>query len=268
MLGKLIKYDLMFGAKKYAIIAALTAAFLVVAAVAASLESELVLGIAIFLAVIATIVYAVMYIVISVRHLSTQLCSAESYLSYSLPTSTHTLVLSKLISIFIWGAVTAAIIIFFWVVGIGGVALAESEMSLGDLWYEITRAMQMSGIGEGGTNSLVSMFIWMCVTSSLMSISLLGLCVAVCNIPFLKERGIGTVTGVVGYFVLIFAINYAFGKIGEIFIENGAELDQLLRNFRPYVDSITIFYSIASVIVAVGVYFLTVYTVEKHRFIG
>lgn len=268
MLGKLIKYDLMFGAKKYAIMAALTAAFLAVAAIGATLESELVFGLAIFLAVIATVVYAVMYIVISIRHLSSQLCSTESYLGYSLPTSTHTLVLSKLISIFIWGVVTTAIIVFFWVVGIGGVALAQSEISLGDLWNEMVRSMQMAGIGEGGMSSIVSLLIWMGITASLMSISLLGLSVAVCNIPFLKERGIGTVTGVVGYFVLIFAINFAFGKIGEIFIENGAELNQLLQNFSPYVDSITIFYSIASVIVAVGVYFLTVYTVEKHRFIG
>lgn len=270
MLGKMIKYDIMFGAKKYGIMAALSAALIVVAVAAASLNSEMVLGISLFLAVVATVVYVVMYIVISVRHLSTQLCSNESYLGYSLPASAHTLVLSKLISILIWGVVTIALIIFFWVVGIGGIALAQSEITLKELWEGIISGFKQLGMNENGISSMLSMVTWICITASLMSVCLLGFSVAVCNIPFLKERGIGTVTGVVGYFVLYYGISYALSKIGNLFNINDISYDFMdsLSGFDTAIRSFGVFYSIAFLVVAVGFYFLTVYTVDKHRFIG
>jgi len=266
MLGKMMKYDLMFGAKKYAFMAALTAALLLIAVATSRLESQLIMGLAIFFAVIATIIYSVMYVVISVRHLSTQLCSNESYLNYNLPASPHTLVLSKLICIFLWGIVTLLLITFFWAVGIGGIALANSEMSLREAWGEMVNAMRMIGMNDNDVRSIISMISWTGLTTSLMSLSLLGFCVSLCNVPFLKERGIGVVTGVVGFFAIQFGISYAIGEIGT-FIANRF-FDTAALDISYAIRASTTYLSIAYMVAAIGFYFLTVYTVDKHRFIG
>jgi hypothetical protein len=264
MLGKMMKYDLMFGAGKYAFMAALTAALLIAAVAASTLDNMLIMGLSIFFGIVATVVYAVMYLVISIRHLATQLCSNESYLGYSLPSSSHTLVLSKLLCIFIWGVVTLLLVVFFWAVGIGGIALSQSEISLGELWGEIGNAMRMAGVNFGAIISFIS---WTGLTSSLMSLALLGFCVVLCNVPFLKERGIGIVTGVVGYFVLQTALNYVIARGVALFF-NPNNFVYNNTDIITDIGAMTAYFSIAYTAAAVGLYFLTVYMVDKHKFIG
>ncbi|MCL1819858.1 MAG: hypothetical protein FWG36_04290 [Oscillospiraceae bacterium] len=269
MLGKLMKYDIMFGARKYAFMAALTAALLIIAFAANSLNAELIAGFSIFFAIIATVVYSVMYLVISIQHLSTQLCSKESYLGYSLPVSAHSLVLSKLLCILIWGIVTTVLTIFFWTVGIGGIAMADSGYSLGQMWQEITSAMQQSGIGDSSLRSMLWMLLSIGISSSVMFVCLLGFCVSLTNVPFLKERGIGTVTGVVGFFVIPSVVYYIMGKVGELFYGNGgAAIEAFDSVFDVTIRNVGIYYTLATALVSAVIYFATVRIVEKHRFIG
>lgn len=266
MLVKLIKYDLMFGAKKFAFMAALSAALIVLTVAGGTLENELLFGLGMFLAVIATITYGVLYVVTSIRHLSSQLCSKESYLGYSLPVSSHTLVLSKFISIIIWGIVTIALVIFFWVVGIGGIMLAQTDVTLKEIWDIMITSMQEIGLSLSNIDSMFSMLLWMGITSSLMSVSLLGFSVVLCNVPFLKERGIGTVSGVVSFLGLSTLISYALGKIGNSF--DTSSISNFSGTFDTAARNLSLFYSIAFIALAIVFYFLTVYVVDKHKFIG
>ena len=264
MLGKMIKYDIMFGARKYAVMAALTGALLIVAAAAARLDSMLVTGIAMFLAVIATTIYSIMYIVISVRHLHSQLCSNESYLGYSLPASPHTLVASKLICILIWGVVTAALITFFWAVGIGGIALANSGVTLGDFWRDMSNMLRSIGATDAEIRSALFLLLGTGISISVLTVVLLGFSVSLCNVPFLKERGLGTVTGVVSFFVAGIGINWLVARIGSPFFRGTYSLDE----FSGAIAGAGIYLTAAYLIAAIGMYFLTVYIVDKHRFIG
>jgi hypothetical protein len=265
MLGKMMKYDLMFGARIYAFMAALTGALILITVGTQAIDSQFIGGVSLFFAIIATVVYAVMFIVISIRHLSTQLCSNESYMNYCFPASTHSLVLSKLLCIFLWGIVSLLLLIFFWSVGIGGIMLAQSEMTLREIWNTIVTETSRMGIRNIG--NILSTLSWVGLASSIMSLCLLGFCVTLCNIPFLKERGIGIVTGVVGFFVLQYAINNIINSIATV-IFNNMTLDIFDYGFVTELRTPVIYISLAYMVAAVGLYFLTVYTVDKHRFIG
>jgi hypothetical protein len=245
--------------------AALTAGLILLTVTTMTLNVDFLAAAAMFFAVIATVVYGVMYVIISIRHLSTQLCSNESYMNYSLPASSHTLVLSKLICILLWGIVSLLLIVFFWIVGVGGIMLAESEMSLSEIWNAIVAGLGRAGIRN--ISSILSMVSWIGISLSIMSLCLLGFCVTLCNVPALKERGIGVVTGVVGFFVMQYTIyNIISSIVGAIF--RNVDFDIFSSDFIYSLRAPAICTSIAYMVAAIGLYFLTVYTVDKHRFIG
>lgn len=194
MLGKLVKYDLQFGAKKYAFVAALSAALVLLAALVRLSELPAVLGIVLFLAILASMVFAVMYYVISVWHLHSQLCGRESYFSYSLPVSHHTLLVSKLICILFWGVVVSALLVIFWVVGVEFIFLRPEGQSLisevqaffrSEIWRELSRYS-------------VPIVVLM-IVAMLQQVIYMGLCVSLVNVPALKERSLGAPAGIVAY---------------------------------------------------------------------
>lgn len=269
MLGKLIKYDVRFGAKKYAFMAAMTAALLIVAVIAYAVNIQVVSGLFIFLAVIATIAYAIMYLVVSVQHLYRQLCSRESYLTYSLPVSPHSLIQSKLIAIVFWGVVTSVVVILFWLVAVNGMILSREGLSLGSIWDTATNYMR----GEAGIelSPFVAQVLVMGVLQFGMNVCLMAFSVSLANVPFLKERNWGVAAGVTGFIVLtniagltpVF-IWWLIEKIGgsDIFaITSGPQVNTMMSGLT--------WISAASYIVFAAVfYFLTVRMVDKHRFIG
>ena len=269
MLGKLIKYDIRFGAKKYAFMAALTAAALIVAVISLALKSELVSVLFIVLAVVATIAYAVMYIVVSVQHLYKQLCRRESYLNYSLPVSPHSLILSKIITILFWGIVTAAVVVLFWLVAVDRMVLAQKGMSLRLVWDTAVQFVRTDGGFE--LSPLMAKALIMGIIQSIMTVCMAAFCVSLANVPYLKERNWGVATGVVGFIVMYNVIGlipmfiwWLIEKAGggtDVYNVAGARINEMMTGLT-WVSGITY------VVFAIVFYFLTVRMVDKHRFIG
>lgn len=199
MLGKMIRYDLRFGAKKYALIAALTAALLLLAAFGSLISNGVITGLGIFFAALASVAFLVLFIVISVQHLYTHLCGRESYLSFSLPVSVHTLLLSKLICILFWAVVTGVLLLAFWFIGVDFIFLRQSGQSLITMWRTVVDSMptELTWL----YNDMLPRLLPLTVVSILMSITELAFCVSLVNVPAFKERNLGIVMGIAFYFI-------------------------------------------------------------------
>lgn len=197
MLAKMIRYDLRFGSRKYALMAAMTAALLLMAAFGRLVNNNIIMGLGIFFAILASVAYLVLYVVISIQHLYSQLCGRESYLSYSLPVSVHTLLLSKLICILFWAIVTFLLLAVFWLVGVeliflrpeGGSSVRSIREALDSL-SSVERAEILSMFPVTAATIVVGIF---------QQVAQFAFCVSLVNVPALKERNLGVAAGILVY---------------------------------------------------------------------
>lgn len=285
MLGKLIKYDLRFGAKKYAFMSAMVAALLAVSALAMLFRNQTVFVMFLITAIIATIAFAVVYIVVSIQHLYSQLCSRESYLNYSLPVSPHSLILSKIITILFWGVVTTLIIILFWVTAVSGITLAETGRSIGEWWNALADGIKAEAGFDFNVTMLLSLV--MGCLQFVMTVCLAVFCVSLSNLPYLKERNWGIATGVAGFLVLynviglipvfIYWLSEKIGGNADPFGINTTVLYEdmggaLTVTATPWINDmmsgLTWVSGVVYVLFAAVFYLLAVKIADKHRFIG
>lgn len=262
MLGKMIRYDLRFGAQKYAMIAVLTAGLLLMAGVGSLIRNEIITGLAIGLAALASVVFVVLYVVISVQHLYTQLCGRESYLSYSLPVSTHTLLLSKLICILFWGFVTAIFLVVFWLIGVEFAFLRPEGQSFAAIWQAAKDAMPPDFAGSG-IFTLVGVLM---VVGAFQQVAQYAFCVSLVNVPALKERNAGIAAGVVSYLIggqIIGSISLLiYWLIQRVQYPERAFMQ---INTAPEITQFLIFFMVFSAIMTVVFYFVAARLVDKHR---
>ena len=261
MLSKLIKYDIQYGARKYALMAALTLGLLIMAGTGRLLGSNVMVGLGIAFAVMASVAFAVVYVVISVSHLYTQLCGRESYLSHSLPVSAHALVLSKLICILIWGVVTVLMLAVFWLVGVELIFLRPGGQSLIAAFREFISVIQPEEWDL--VRRYAPLAVAVLITAILKSVTEFGLCVSLTNIPSLKERNLGILAGILSYLVgtqtlgMISLVIYGLlEKLrgGAFRVETADEAMRFM-----------IYLVISSAIFTAAFYTLTIRITEKHK---
>ncbi|GHU95536.1 ABC transporter permease [Clostridia bacterium] len=265
MLGKLIKYDLRFGAKTYAFMAALTAALLLIMGAGRLIKSDLLFGLFLAFAIMASLAFFVLYIVISVRHLYSQMCGNESIMGYTLPVSPHTLVLSKLVSMLIWAVATAALLVLYWWLAIDAMILRPQGMSLSEMFSGGLDLLSHSGLTlDAGFWAAVTALLIIGVVQFIVTLSA---CTAIANIPVLKERGAGVAVGVCTF---IFGGQIVYTLLTVIYgaatnSAGAAWYEALDMNTAEEITNYLIFHCVAGAVIAVALYFVTVWLTDKKR---
>lgn len=266
MLGKMIKYDLLFGFKKYMFMTALTAALLITALIARAFDNDFINGLFTGFAVIASVAFFVLFVVISVQHLYTQLCSRESYLSYTLPVSPHTLLLSKLITISLWFVYMSALLLLFWGLAVFQMVLYESGMSFSSLIDIIRQQFEMAG----GTNftQIAVLFTAFILLSTISNLPMISWCVSLANVPALKERGLGVAAGIVSYIALNSSVGFipiAIFALKEKISGHSFVSTELFSDGMVLVSDFLWIYILFSIAATAGFYALTIITMKKQR---
>ncbi|GHV08074.1 ABC transporter permease [Clostridia bacterium] len=269
MLGKLIKYDLRFGAKQYAFVGAITAALILLMGFGRVTNQEWMTVLFMVLAVMATVALLVLYVVISVRHMYTQMCGNESIMGYTLPVSPHSLLLSKLISMLIWAVATVGAVILFWWLAVDLMFLRPEGESLKDVFGFAMD--QLAQLGIEITSGAWLGFGVTFVVGYLQFITALALCTAIANIPALKERGSGVVVAVLCFLfggqIINTASTWIYGLVtktatGGVF---GFNFDTPESQVIETISNLMVFQCVSAAVQCVIFYFLAVWIMDRKR---
>ncbi|GHV37091.1 hypothetical protein FACS18949_17170 [Clostridia bacterium] len=265
MLGKLIKYDLRFGAKTYAFMAALTAGLLLIMGAGRLIKSDVLFGLFFAFAIMASLAFIILYIVISVRHMYSQMCGSESIMGYTLPVSPHTLVLSKLVSLLVWAAATTALMVAYWFLVIDLMFLRPEGRSLAEMFRVAGEFLEANGfpLEQGFWTALIALMIIGVIQFAVT----LSACTAIANIPALKERGAGVAVGVCTF---IFGGQIVYTLLMLIYgaANSGANTqwyEALDMNTVAEITNYLTFYCAVGAVISVVLYFVTVWLVDKKR---
>lgn len=271
MLGKLIKYDLMFGSKKYLLMGALLLALLVTMLVVSLIGNEVLIVLTIVLAAIASIAYLVMYLVISVQHLYQQLVKRESYLSYTLPVTTNQLLLSKLLTITIWGAALTVAIIVFWFTAVDRMLVWQLNTSL---YQEIAAILPDAQL----TGQFIFSILLQTLSGMIYSMGMLAFSISLVNIPWLKVKGMGVAAAVLfwifGGQVISFIQLFATGRTHDLFfsaswiMEASADTANSYNSWasaQPALTSTFFINSAFSLVLGIGLYIAAINILKRRR---
>lgn len=115
MLRKLVKYDLLFGLKRYGVLFLLLCGTWISGLVVSLINNSYLNSTFLFINIIISVLFVGAYIINSLQLFYNALSGDESYLNYTIPTNTVNLVLSKLLTIWAWGAAMAGALGLTWV---------------------------------------------------------------------------------------------------------------------------------------------------------
>lgn len=192
MVFKLFKYDFKANSRK---IMPLLAVFLIISLligiseVTSAIRSSTMQA---FLGIIYAIVLVSIFIIYFsniIRHYRESMYGNEGYLMHTLPMNSKQLLLSKLLSAF-------CVELICLVAGVFSILLITHNFSgIFDFMPNM-----ISYFGE------VVQLILILIASNLMSLNLIFLCGSISSIPAIKYRNIGTLVGVVSFFVITYCI--------------------------------------------------------------
>jgi len=217
--GKLLKYDIRAGAKTYSLVYIVLAVLAAITALSCLVDITLVNGFVSTTAILGSVACAVVIIVASIKQVYAQICGRESYLTYTLPVGTASIVLSKAINIIMWVILAVAGLALYWVM----------YYKIGPADIKETIDMLIASITEGGeVGSLLLVAVTMSIISSVF---LLILCAGIANLPQLKNRNAGVPIAVVAWYGISQVIGFVFVGVWFVYIIlNGGEISNEYLN--------------------------------------
>ena len=258
MLLKLIKYDLQNGLKQYAIMFGIALAIIISTIISAVAESDFMIGMSVLTAVLATVALVCLFIFVSVSGFRRHLGKNESYLTYTLPVSESRIILSKLITVFIWWMLVAVSIVAVWATVTQFIFLANSNENVIDTFRSFLDMFEIE------YTTIFFTFLFMFIFQITFVIALMLFCVALMNIPAIRNKNWGLpvalLTGFISYqgtgilaVVIWWFIRGMYDGLSTMEAGNSAVISMLWVLAAMYF------------IVSVIFYFLSIFTVKRHR---
>ena len=254
MLGKLIKYDLLFGMKRYFVIFLLIAGTWITGLIVSCINIDTLSSMYIAMNLLLTVLLFGAYFITSLQFFYNSLSSGESYFNYTIPVKPFSLVISKLLVIWMWGAVLTGAIILTWL------SLFKTMLTPMGVAFEMPR-------------EYTSMLVIMAVTQVIMQSCLLAFAISILNVPRMKTSGSGIVlvaiiayamTQVVGFIQLGIYALVQFIREPEVL--KGMFSDSLIPSQEiELLKTMQYSIGISSMVFAVIFVALTVRTIEKRR---
>lgn len=180
MLNKLMKYDMLFGLKRYGMLFLLLGCTWLTGLVVKLIGNDYLNMFFLGINVLVSIVFYAAYIITSIQFFYRALSSEESYLNYTIPVSPLSLIFSKMATVLIWGAATGGALVLTWVM------------------YFKMFAIELPALPDG----FMDMMIWITVATSVLSLCLLAFAVAIFNTPLLKSFRAGMILVAVAAYLL------------------------------------------------------------------
>jgi len=254
MLSKLIKYDLLFGLKRYGVLFILLCGTWLSGLAISLVGNSILNGIFLALNIIVSILFLGAYIITSLQFFYKSLSGDESYFSYALPVKTVNLVVSKLAVIWMWGAAMAGALVLIWA----------------SLYHAMIAPM---GLVQEFPPGFLEPLILCVVFQFIMESCLLAFAISIHNTPRLKSANAGIVivavaayvmTQIAGILILAVTCLWLYLSSPDIFsamfadaLSPGQEL-LLIQSIRNAVVA-------SSAVLSPLFLWLTVRTVEKRR---
>jgi hypothetical protein len=272
MLGKTIKYDLLFGYKSYLSMTGLLVGLMILSIAAGLSGNGVLLALSVMVSLFATMALAIMYVAISIGFLNKQLCRRESYFGYTAPVSAHTNILSKNITLAIWGVFTVLVITLFWVVVIAVVGTRNLDMSFAEIISYLFNTIREELKNTPQLWAVLGFMLSTSLVNCIFGVVYLVYCATLVNVPALKERSLGLPAAVVAYFIGSNILSFVPVILWDLYMHfgSGLTLEELNavgsadKMFMHMVTSFTVIYTVATLGFIALFYFLSVRNVKKH----
>lgn len=257
MLGKLLKYELKATARTFLPLygAILVVSIVVRLAFSNFQHAELFMGISALTLFGLFVALAVLTLLVIVQRFNNNLLSDEGYLMFTLPVSTHSLVLSKLFASIIWVIVSVAVsFVAFCVIAVNGVFLSE----LPSIWSELSALLDKINYQHWliliqFLAVLLSEFIYFVMTIyTALSVSQI--------VPSNKHRML------VAFFAF-FAMNIVLGSVTGGIFSAFAFTQDFLMSATTALASVNMLFFISilwNLAFGTGLYFVTNYLLKRH----
>ena len=256
MLNRLLKYDMLFGLKRYGILFVLLGGIWLSSLAVSLIGNTFLNGVLLTMDLLMSALFLGAWILTSIQFIYNALSGNESIFSYTIPVKTVSLVFSKLAAIWIWGTATAGALTLIWV----------------SLYHALMVPMGMIFPAEEMAGTLGAL-ICMGIAQYVMLSCLLAFSIGIFNTPMLKAVNAGG--------LLVAVVAYALSQIVGIlqtgalalwlFVADPGLLNALVNDSLAPGQETTLVNGMSAVIVGSSIvlallfFLVTVRIVEKHR---
>lgn len=259
MTGKLLKYDLLQSGGKYLMALAIMAGLLASAALLSLFNIAFIDNVLFVICILAAIGLLFMYVIFSVMDFYKSMSGNGSYFTYMLPVGINKILISKLITVLLYGLGVALTELLFW--------MALDKVLLGRLGLSLSSLYDMMA----GNSEIVLYTSAMLLLQYLGMVALVAFCISLTSVPLFRNSGAGIPAGVVAYMVLnnavglvqvgiVFAAAFFRGKMDIVFGDNVA-LEQIPDFLRDMSFALLISYAV----IVPLFWYLTSLMYKKHR---
>lgn len=254
MLVKLVKYDLLFGLKRYGVLFLLLCGTWISGLVISLINNSYLNSAFLFINIIISVLFVGAYIINSLQLFYNALSGDESYLNYTIPVNTVSLVLSKLLAIWFWGAAMVGTLILTWV----------------SFYHTLLAKM---GIEFQIKSEILDPVINMGIAQFIMLSCLLAFSISIFNTPRLKVTNSGMAVVAIVSYVLTQAVGVI--QVGLMALWQYIADPEVLKacfndSFTPaqemiFIDTMQNVMIVSSLLLIPLFFWLTVRTVAKRR---
>jgi|GEM_PF-5548496 len=253
MLKKMIKYDLMFGAKRYGSLLLLLCGTWLSGLLLSLIKNSYLNSIFIKMNIIVSVILFGAYAITGITLLHNALGGDEAYFNYTIPVKTSSLVLSKLVAVWLWGIAV-----------IGSLFL---------VWISFDYMLFDSSLLNSLSDKMIKATVLICTAQFAIITCIVAFTVSLCNTPKMKSTNIGILLAT----VIAYGLTQAVGLIElgiSLIIQHLSDADLVKAFFKSGLNSEQEFVFISKLSTVRGIsgvifmslfFWLTVRTVEKKR---
>ena len=251
MLIKLIRYNLYSCKNRYFTILPVMGGLLLLSFIMRLFQSYIIDNIMQTISIVATVVAIIVCALMIVTDTYSKFCGRESTLLYSIPTTTHHILLAQLLCSLIWIVYTLISLFVFWVIWFFLILPAQFQEAV---WNQLNTLLSDPAFLKGILMSGIAIINYLC---------LLFLCAVIINIPAFQYRNMGMASGIAAWVIIgqgsgllyvgIWAVSLitSGGTFSNEFLNDPANTDFVLNSLFPMMTlgmgiTSVVFYTLSS----------------------